>query len=139
MKRLALLSVFSMLLASAVFAPVAMAQEAAPGEVVVQSATLGPGGSVTVTGTIQCVEGYNWLVDITVRQRTNGNVFNTASSLQDGYTTCTTNELTDFTVTGFGQRQFHGGPASVSTFGEVCPPEGFPCDRTGSVVAVRLR
>jgi hypothetical protein len=137
MKRLALLSVVTLMMASAVFAPVAMALE--PGEVVVKSATLGPGGSVTVTGTIQCVQGYNWLVDITVRQRTKGNLFNTVGSLQDGYTTCTTDELTDFTVTGFGAGPFHRGPASVSTFGEVCSPEGFPCDRTGSVVAVHLR
>jgi hypothetical protein len=43
MKRLALLSVFSVVLASGVFAPVAMAQ--VPGEVDVQSVMLGPGGS----------------------------------------------------------------------------------------------
>ena len=43
MKRLALLSVFSMVLASAVFARVAMAQ--VPGEVDVRSVMLGLGGS----------------------------------------------------------------------------------------------
>jgi hypothetical protein len=42
MKRFALLSAVAMMLASAVFAPVAMAQ--VPGEVDVTSATLGPGG-----------------------------------------------------------------------------------------------
>ena len=55
MKRLALLSVVTMMLASAIFAPVALALES--GEVDVQSVTLGPGGSVTVTGSFQCVRG----------------------------------------------------------------------------------
>ncbi|WP_437935327.1 hypothetical protein [Sorangium sp. So ce341] len=135
MKKLALLNVASLMLVFTVFVPVAMAQE--PGEVDVESVTLGPGGSVTVTGTIQCTEGDTYLVDVTVRQRTSGNLFNTAGGQDSGQ--CTATGPQAFTVTTFGERPFHRGPASVSTFGEVCPPEGFPCDRHEAVEAVRIR
>jgi hypothetical protein len=60
MKRLALLSVVALMLASAVFAPVALAQE--PGEVDIQTVTLGPGGSLHVTGTIVCEPGAEYAI-----------------------------------------------------------------------------
>jgi hypothetical protein len=135
MKRIALLSVVALLLASTVFAPAALAQQ--PGEVTVQSVTLGPGGSVIVTGTIECVEGYFYLVDITVRQRTNGNLYNTANGQAQGQ--CTTTGPQAFTITAFGNRPFHRGPASVSTFGEVSAPEGFPFYRDQGVEAITIR
>src|SRR5215211_2884218 len=101
MKRLALLSVFSMLLASAVFAPVAMAQE--PGEVDVQSVKLGPAGSVIVTGTIECVAGYSAYATVEVRQRTNTNVNIYAQVSLPSLIMCETDGPTAFTASGFGR------------------------------------
>jgi hypothetical protein len=112
MKRFAFLSVFSLLLASAVFAPVAMAQEV--GEVDVQSTRLGPGGSVTITGTIECVEGYFYQAGVMLRQRTSGNVYNTAQV--DYYGTCETTGPQAFTATSFSDRPFHRGPATIQPF-----------------------
>ena len=144
MKRLALLSAVALMLASAVFAPVAMAQ--VPGEVDVQSVRLGPGGSVTVTGSFQCVEGqqYSWYVDI--RQNTSGNVFLYANGQNSGI--CQTTGQLMFKFTDFGrvtggdgpQKPFHKGPAVVNTSGQICTPEGFPCEpRQDSIEEVRIR
>jgi hypothetical protein len=56
-KKLVLLSVAALMLASSVFAPVAMARE--PGEVTIESVTYRPDSEVNflVTATIQCTEG----------------------------------------------------------------------------------
>jgi hypothetical protein len=131
MKRLALLSVVSLMLVSAIFAPVAMAQ--VPGEIDVQSVTLGPGGSVTVTGTIQCVEGQQYEAYVTVRQRTSGNIILRGDVQASGI--CPTTGPVTFTGTTFGrtgqdsiEKPFHKGRASVQTFGRICAPEGFPCE-----------
>jgi hypothetical protein len=70
MKRLALLSVVALMLASAVFAPVAMAQEL--GDVEIQTVTLGPGGTLQVTGTIVCEPGHDYDIFLEARQ-TQGN------------------------------------------------------------------
>jgi hypothetical protein len=141
MKRLALLSVFSLLLASAVFAPVAMAQE--PGEIDVQSVTLGPGGSVTVTGTIECIEGYYYNATTVVRQKASGNVINAAQVDANG--TCATTGPTAFTATGFGrvgdlEKPFRRGPATVITYGTLYPPD-FSTSITsqGPLEAVHIR
>src|SRR5215208_2303618 len=105
MKRLALLSVVSLMLVT-VFAPVALAQQT--GEIDVQSVTLGPGGSVTVTGTIQGpAEGYHYYGDVVVRQRTGGNVYNTLDLSFSG--TCEAAGPNAFTVSGFSDKPFHGG------------------------------
>jgi hypothetical protein len=142
MKRLALLSVFSMLLASAVFAPVAMAQE--PGEVDVQSVTLGPGGSVTVTGTIECVAGYYPSPYIEVRQKTSGNVNNIAG-LQPSLNVCETDGPTAFTATGFGrvgelEKPFHRGPATIRTSSYLYSPDfGSYIYWNGALEAVHIR
>jgi hypothetical protein len=113
MKRVALLSVFSMLLAAAVFAPVALAQEAAPGEVDVTSVTLGPGGSATITGTIECVEGSFYQAGVMLRQRA-GNSYKSAQV--DYYGTCATSGPEAFTAAGFSDRPFHKGPAVIQPF-----------------------
>jgi hypothetical protein len=148
MKRLALLSVVSLMLASAVFAPVALAQE--PGEVDVQSVKRGPGGSVTVTGTIQCVEGqalpfYSGFVE--VRQRTSGNVFLSTEQRMQFSGECTTTELVPFTFTEFGrtaqgfERPFHKGPGVVRWATRLCVGPGgeFPCEDQSGIEAVRIR
>jgi hypothetical protein len=136
MKRLALLSVFSLLLASAVFAPVAMAQEV--GEVDVQSVTLGPGGSVTVTGTIQCFQDWQYYGNVEVRQRTSGNVYNTVGFGFSG--TCEGNELTAFTASGFSDKPFHRGPATVRASSFLYEPvSGASLDWSGDIEAVHIR
>jgi hypothetical protein len=118
MKRLVLLSVVSLMLVT-VFAPVALAQET--GEIDVQSVTLGPGGSVTVTGTIQCpAEGYHYFGGVDVRQRTSGNVYNTLGLGFSG--TCEATGPTAFTVSGFSDRPFHRGPATVQASSTVYDP-----------------
>jgi hypothetical protein len=125
-KRLALLSAVSlMLLASAVFAPVALAQEMALGEVDVTSVKLGQGGSVTVTGTIQCVEGYFYSAGVSVRQKTNGTVINQAWAGVDGAPRCATTGLQTFTTTPtFGQvgevaKPFRKGPSTIQSSGGI--------------------
>ena len=110
MKRFALLSVFSLMLASAVFAPVALAQEEV-GEVDVKSVKLGPGGSVTVTGTIQCFQDFEYTGQVDLRQRTSGNVYNTVFRQFHG--TCNGSGPTAFTVSAFPDRPFHKGPAAL--------------------------
>jgi hypothetical protein len=144
MKRLALLSVFSMLLASAVFAPVAMAQEVAPGEVDVQSVKLGPGGSVTVTGTIECVAGYYPSLNIEVRQKTSGNVNNIAG-FGPSLNVCETDGPTAFTASGFGrvgetEKPFHRGPATIRTWAYLYSPDfGTYIPWYGALEAVHIR
>lgn len=123
MKKIVLLSVGALLLASAVFAPVAMAQTA--GEVDVQEVTLGPQGSVIVSGTIQCTEGRYYSVSVSVRQRSIGNTYTFANDQASGQ--CATTGPTAFTITMFGERPFHRGPAAVSWFGAVSD-EPFFCD-----------
>jgi hypothetical protein len=136
MKRLALLSVFTLMLASAVFAPVALAQE--PGEIDVQSVTLGPDGSVTVTGTIECIEGHTYQAAVFVRQRMSGNVYNFVQV--DGFGTCETTGPQAFTGTGFSDRPFHRGPAAIQPQGSLFAPDtGNQINSFGTVEAVRIR
>jgi hypothetical protein len=141
MKRLALLSAVSLMLVSAVFAPAAMAQE--PGETDVQSVTLGPGGSVTVTGTIQCVEGLQYSWGVVLRQRTSGNVFLTTSMGNGGM--CPADGPLTFTFTSFGrvgsegaEKPFHKGPATVQTFGDLCDFSGCTGNHE-SIEAINIR
>jgi hypothetical protein len=64
-KKLVLLIVAALMLASTVFAPVAMAKapgEQAPGEVDLQSVSLEPNGPWTFSGTIQCTEGRQYVL-----------------------------------------------------------------------------
>ncbi len=135
-KRLVLLSVFALMLASAVFAPVALAQE--PAEVDVRSVKLGPGGSVTVTGTIECIEGYIYDSTVTVRQRT-GRKVNTVNVFASG--TC--EEPTgrqEFTATGNSDRRFHRGTATIQAFGTLYNPEvSDSINWVGADEAVRIR
>ena len=141
MKRIALLSVVSLMLASAVFAPVAMAQE--PGEVDVQSVTLGPAGSVTVTGTIQCVAGFNYSVNVQVIQRSSGNRLNTGGAGTNGTCGETTGPLT-FTATGFGRvgeiaAPYRRGPAAIDPNSSLCDPS-FNCKSwEGELESVHIR
>jgi hypothetical protein len=61
--------VAALFLASTVFAPVATAKKApAPVDVDIQSVTLRPDGGLTVAGTIQCVEGGSYFLDVAALQ-----------------------------------------------------------------------
>jgi hypothetical protein len=117
MKRLALLSVVALMLASAVFAPVAMAQE--PGEVDIQSVTLGPEGSLQVTGTIECVEGqyYNFYLEARQKQ---GNKYRLGSTSTDGV--CQTTGPESFSLYVFGGTPFKKGTVVVSGQRYFCIP-----------------
>jgi hypothetical protein len=61
-KKLVLLSVAALVLASSVFAPGAIAQEPAAGEINVQSVTLDQFGNADIVGTLQCKEGYSYTI-----------------------------------------------------------------------------
>ena len=136
MKRLALLSVVSLMLVT-VFAPVALAQET--GEIDLQSVTLGPGGSVTVTGTIQGpAEGYHYYGDVVVRQRTGGNVYNTLDLGFSG--TCEAAGPNAFTVSGFSDKPFHRGPATVQASSTIYDPSfSSSVSWQGGIEAIHLR
>jgi len=135
MKRLALLSVFSLMLASAVFAPAAMAQEA--GEVDVQSVTLGPSGSVIATGTFQCFQDWNYSANINVTQRS-GNGYNQVGFQINGR--CNGSEPIPFTVSGFSDKPFHGGNVAVQTSSFLYEPvSGTSFSWSGPIESFRLR
>jgi hypothetical protein len=98
------------MMASAVFAPVAMAQE--PAEVDLQSVTLGPGGSVTVNGTIQCTEGWYWQVTLDVRQaRGIANPYVRGGGAASGW--CQTTGPTAFTIVVFAESPFRRGEVTM--------------------------
>jgi hypothetical protein len=133
-RKLLLLGVAALLLACSVFATTAAAQE--PGDVTIDTVTLGPGGSVIVTGTIECEAGGFYSGNVTVRQRGSGNTFNTASGFFNGQ--CEGTGPTTFTTEPmFADSPFHGGRATVSVFGEVCDPN-FACNRDELTQEVRL-
>jgi hypothetical protein len=139
-KRLAVLVAAVMMLASAVFAPVALGQE--PAEVDVQEVKLGPGGSVTVTGTIECIGGYIYDSTVMVSQRTSRNVYNTVDVFASG--TCETSEETtgeqEFTATGFSDRPFHRGGATIQALGTLYDPAtSNNIHWRGAVETVRIR
>ena len=131
MKKLALLSVVTLLLATAVFAPVAMAQTA--GEVDIQGVTLGPQGFVTVRGTVQCTEGRYYYVSVSVWQRSIGNRYNYNNDVDSGQ--CATSGPTSFTVTTFGlEGPFHRGPAAVTWWGAISD-DPYYCDPNAGCVS----
>ena len=118
MKRLVLLSVGALMLAATVFASVAMAQE---GTLDITSATLGTGGSVDVSGTIQCTAGAQYFVQVGVRQTTGNRPYNTGSGSYPVFQPATcTGEPEAFTITVFGGKPFKKGTVLVNGFAQVC-------------------
>lgn len=83
-----------------------------------ESGTLGPGGSVSVSGTIECTAGYDWGLFVTLRQKS-GKTFNFGQGGVGG-TCSTTGPQTWTTNLFFGQAPFKSGPAVAETFGTVC-------------------
>ena len=120
MKRLALLSFAAMMLAATAFAPVAMA---ATGDVEIQSVTLGTGGTVDLTGTIECTEGMYYVVYGEVRQTTGNRPYNQGyfqSPETGNYVACQTNGPEAFTATAVGAKPFKKGDVLVRTTAAVC-------------------
>jgi hypothetical protein len=136
-KRVAVLAAAAMMmLASAVFAPVALGQE--PAEVDVQEVRLDPGGSVTVIGTIECIGGYIYDSTVMVSQRTSRNVYNTVDVFASG--TCETTGEQEFTATGFSDRPFHRGAATIQALGTLYDPAtSNNINWGGAVESVRIR
>jgi hypothetical protein len=125
MKRLALLSVVALMFASAVFAPVAMAQT--PGEVDIQTVTLGPGGSLVVTGTIVCEPGADYGILLEARQTQGNQPVKFGEGRTDFFVDCqgTDVQLQSFTVNvlpGPGSRPFRKGEVVLSGFSDFCGP-----------------
>ena len=141
MKRLALLLIVALGSAATVFAPVAMAQ--APGEIDVQSVTLEQGGWVTVTGTVECVEGYYYQGGASVRQRSTHNLYNETQMNFSG--TCETTGSQAFTATQYesSKRPFHRGPSAVTGSIYLCPPDHpgpfFTCENTVVIESIPIR
>jgi hypothetical protein len=122
MKRLALLSVVALMLASAVFAPVAMAQQ--PGEVTIQSVTLGPEGSLHVEGFIQCLEGHDYSVSLEARQTQGNQPLKFASG--GTFDRCPSDGLAFFEadlLAGQGSRPIRKGEVSLTTSSFICGPQ----------------
>jgi|SRR5215211_2462918 len=114
MKRLARLSVVALMLASAVFAPLAIAQE--PGEVDIQSVTLGPEGSVQVTGTIECLAGSDYTILLEVRQAQGNQPVRFGNKWTDTFICQTTGpeSFTDYVFPEPGSKPFRKGEVVVS-------------------------
>jgi hypothetical protein len=105
------------------------------------SATLGPGGSVVVSGTVECVEGYTYLLTTTVRQRA-GRDYNIAS--EGGFfgmqRRCQTTGPESYTTGAmFGPGPFHPGPAVVSSSVFICDSFGGFADCSSATDTRELR
>jgi hypothetical protein len=121
MKRLALLSVVALMLASAVFAPVAMAQQ--PGDVDIQSVTLGPEGSLHVEGFIQCLAGHDYSIFLEARQIQGNQPVKLAQGGTFG--TCPSDGLALFSVDllpAQGSKPIRKGVVTLTTSGFICGP-----------------
>ena len=139
MKRLVLLSMGALMLAATVFAPVAMAQE--PGDVEFQSATLGTGGTVVITGTIQCTEGWEYKIYVEAWQTTGNRPYNMGSDEYPEYFSglglCQTSET--FTVTIIGSKPFKKGTVLVREQTNWCTPDASFCETRPLSDFVELR
>jgi hypothetical protein len=133
-KKLALLSVAALMLASMVFAPVAMAQGDLA-EVDVVSVTPGLAGSVTVTGTIQCSPGDIWDVSVEVRQARGKSPYNAGFDFVSGR--CPSSGEATFTATVFGERPFKQGTLVVRATGFAC--DEFTCESDRTIEEFQLR
>jgi hypothetical protein len=125
MKRLVLLSVVALMLASAVFAPVAMAQT--PGELDIQTVTVGPGGSLEVTGTIVCEPGADFGIFLEARQTQGNQPIKFGEGRTDFFVDCqgTDVQLQSFTVHVLpspGSKPFRKGEATLTGFSDFCGP-----------------
>jgi hypothetical protein len=130
-KRLVLLSSAAMMLAATVFAPVAVAQE--PGDIDIQSVTLGTGGTAIVTGTFQCAEGMQYYIFGEVRQTTGNRPYNVGSISypdENEWLFCQAAGPETFTTTVVGQKPFKKGDVLVYTQAYTCDTFVGTCEYT---------
>jgi hypothetical protein len=102
----------------------------------IQSATLGTGGSVIVTGTTKCEPDGITNVTVTVRQPSRGNRFNVGSDTVSPH--CPTTGTVSWVATVFGERRFHAGPANVTARGVVCASDLLNCAVDSDTRTVKL-
>ena len=127
MKRVVLLSVGALMLAATVFAPAVMAQE---GVVDITSVTLGTGGTVNISGTLQCTQGDRFNVYVAVRQTTGHHPYNFGEGVYPETLVECSGEAQDFTTTAVGAAPFKKGTVLVSGVLQVCDPVGGNCSIT---------
>jgi hypothetical protein len=130
-KKLVLLSVAALMLAATVFAPAALAHHLGD----VESVTLGPGGSVTISGTVQCIEGGTSQVDVVVLQSRGFKPYNTASYFE--FIECESTGPVSFTSGHeFAQSPFRKGKATVREEFFVC---NSTCELERTFEEIRIR
>ena len=135
-KKVVLLSVAALMLAASVFAPVATAQEPAPGEIIVQSVTLDPVGNADIVGTLQCKEGYSYAIGAVALQ---GEKPEKLLKTKKGWQGASTAKFGECETTGplpfafkLGAMGFEEGEVWVGTASRVCSaPLPFTCYESG--------
>jgi hypothetical protein len=134
MKKITLVSVAALLLAATVFAPVAQAQQLGN----VESVTLGTGGSVTITGTVQCIEGGASQVEVILRQSRGYKQYNTAGYFE--FINCeSTGPISFNSGPLFSEsRPFRKGNAVVEERFVLCPL-GSGCEVERTIEEIRIR
>jgi hypothetical protein len=108
--------VLTMLLIASLAVPSA-ATAATTTNVTIQSATLVNNFQVQVTGTIQCTQGEQYFVSVTVLQRGPGQTSQEGSGSTSGICSSNTNQGWIVTVTG---GPFSPGKALILASGQVC-------------------
>jgi hypothetical protein len=99
-----------------------MAQKAV---VDITSVTLGTGGTVNVSGTIQCTEEDQFSLFVDVRQTTGNRPFNFGEGVYpEGQIGECSGEAQDFTTTVVGGKPFKKGTVLVTGGASVCEPAG---------------
>ena len=120
------------------------------GDTNTQAVTLGPLGSIAVSGTIDCappspfVQGGTFSVFTTVRQKGHGGYNSVTLSFGMGppIATCPTSGPGTWSLgPAFGPRPFHGGHVAVQTNGFACSAEPFGSNicRSGTQETKELR
>ena len=100
--------------------------QAPAGTVTIDSAVLVSPFQIRVTGTIECVAGERWAVNVFVRQQ--GPQQTVATGFNSTGDSCTATGLQTWTATATaGNRTFNPGKTLVRAEGNVCDPEFINC------------
>jgi hypothetical protein len=139
MKRVTIFGALAAGVLALALAPAALATHSAT--VHSESVTLGAGGSVIVSGSIDCVEGYSYSVSAIVRQRS-GLLYNTAlPGFFPSQARCEVTGPQRFsTAEMFGQGPFHRGPAAVTSSVSICDSFGsfYDCSYASDTRELRI-
>jgi hypothetical protein len=136
MKRLALVSVAALMLAATLFAPRAQALVDP-----VESVTLGPGGSLIVTGTVECPEEGRLpgvALSVEVIQRKGHHPANRTTIFRSG--PCEIWEPPSYEFHLFASKPFKKGRATLITgYAECIDIIVGPCESSQTIEEIRLR